>query len=955
MRRNFFHILLICLIITICGGAITTRTLAARTNTSTARATTSANTTKTERVTGEALDALWDKAIEIASMSDTELAQYALSHEGKILTVVINNPSTGDRRAYGYGADSIYGPADETFVDGAISKTWGSGSDGYFVGIYETQISIPYPAGIPYGMPPPGWIPPHEHSGGTATCKELAICSYCNQPYGSYAAHSYTNTCSKAHCSSKICKWCEAHETACGGDHVISSTWTGDSNYHWKGCTVPGCTHKYSQGSHTGGTATCIKGKVCTVCNREYGTPLGHIGGTATCNTLAKCIRCGTSYGSYASHSYTSTCSKIHCKKPICCWCGVHKDTCGGGHNTNGYCNHCLTSYCTLCMPGGHTCTHNSSGKCTNVHCVGMTWCTNCERVNGINSVHTHRTCSYFSSSFTTCALKHCTAKICPKCGEHQSPCGGDHVYAWQGNQAKSNPSEIHQKKCTVAGCNAIEQSHTPIWGVANSSHTATCTQCSYYTYTHTADYTDKNNPHKCVGNNGKCEATHAPAWSTYYKITENEHTRKCTFENCVVIDTPHQFVDNSDNPWNWDTADVHIKTCQHAGCGLTTTQSHSFKTGNAGYDVKAQDASYSELYKHWLVCKTCDSTVPAGLKPHGNVDEEHTDDGTGKCSKCGQILWKMVKIEGNAEEDITDYVLGKNANKLPARNQQKIKIIEVKTGNAQYVQSIFDENSNTILADNGVITITKNGTYGFYTCRGGVAYFSIDHISDGVIIDRIIDPVTSTKDKVTITLRSSESEKEFNKKIYIKEGNSISDLELDNGSNPFSLSEDVYKNGIYTFIAKDTAGNEQTIEIVIDNIVKGQATVAVSNDVFINGYAFTEILINPSENWEINKENIVSVIKASVCKTGSTTPTALNDTKNIRLVKVMDRQRNDITSLGPTYAPGEYYLQIAIGGNIFNQKATYIVDLESVELNLKTLDGQNRIIVEVQDLKDLT
>ena len=793
-------------------------------------------------------------------------------------------------------------------------------------------------------------MPEHTHTGGIATCQSLAQCSICGQKYGTYATHSYTYRCEKRHCGRPICCWCGIHQTTCGGDHVISSEWYGDAGYHWKACVVPGCTEIYNKVAHTGGAATCTNPKVCTICNRVYGSALGHVGGMATCKTLAHCTRCGESYGSYASHSYTSTCSKVHCKKPICCWCGAHKETCGGGHNTDGYCNHCLTSYCTICMPSGHTCTHNSSGKCTNVHCVGMTWCTNCERVNGINSVHTHRTCGYFSSSFTTCSKAHCTAKICPKCGEHQSECGGDHIYAWQGNQAKSNSNEVHQKKCTVVGCNVIEQYHTPTWGIADSNHTATCTTCNYYTFTHAANYSDKNNPHKCIGNNGNCQASHTAVWSAYYKINEQEHTRRCTVDNCVVVDTPHQFTGGT---WTWTDTDKHTKTCEYAGCGLTTTQSHSFKTGNAGYDKKTLDTiNHTELYKHWLVCKTCDTTVPAGLKPHGNVDEVHTDDGTGKCSKCGQTLWKIVTDSG---VDITDYVLGINTDPLPAKNREKIKIVEVKTGAVQYVQNIIDENSNEISATDNEFTIAKNGTYRFVTCRGGVAEFSIAHISDNAVIERIISPVTSTKDTVTITLRSSDSEKEYNKKIYIKEGNSISDLELDSGSNPYSLSKTVNKNGTYTFVSRDTAGNTENIQIVIDNIIKGQATVAISNDVFINGYAFTEILINPNESWTINKDNITNIIKASAYKTGTGTKTTLENS-NIKLIKIMDIQRTDITSseVDHQYPAGEYYLQIAIGGSVFSEKATYIIDLEEVKFNVK-LNGQNRIIIEVQDLKDLT
>lgn len=37
-----------------------------------------------------------------------------------------------------------------------------------------------------------------KHTGGTATCTEQAVCSVCHQPYGNYAAHSYTAETKKA-------------------------------------------------------------------------------------------------------------------------------------------------------------------------------------------------------------------------------------------------------------------------------------------------------------------------------------------------------------------------------------------------------------------------------------------------------------------------------------------------------------------------------------------------------------------------------------------------------------------------------------------------------------------------------------------------------------------------------------------------------------------------------------
>lgn len=58
--------------------------------------------------------------------------------------------------------------------------------------------------------------------------------------------------------------------------HAWSTIWTGSTTHHWHecdnaGCTVTDNTLKNGYGAHTGGTATCVSGAVCSVCNLAYG------------------------------------------------------------------------------------------------------------------------------------------------------------------------------------------------------------------------------------------------------------------------------------------------------------------------------------------------------------------------------------------------------------------------------------------------------------------------------------------------------------------------------------------------------------------------------------------------------------------------------------------------------------------------------------------------------------
>ena len=124
-------------------------------------------------------------------------------------------------------------------------------------------------------------------------------------------------------CTTAIkCSVCGKETTAAKAAHT-AGTWTdGKTN-----CTV---CNKEITCTPTGGTATCQKKAVCTVCGEEYGelgghTPAAddgdcstavkctvcgkdalaageHFGGTATCKAKAKCASCGKEYGELAAH-----------------------------------------------------------------------------------------------------------------------------------------------------------------------------------------------------------------------------------------------------------------------------------------------------------------------------------------------------------------------------------------------------------------------------------------------------------------------------------------------------------------------------------------------------------------------------------------------------------------------------------------------------------------------------
>ena len=125
----------------------------------------------------------------------------------------------------------------------------------------------------------------NEHSGGTATCTELATCEICGEKYGDLKPHSYS------------VKWS-----------------TGEAS-HWHECTK--CRAKTDEAEHTDTNKdhkcdVCDKVlSECTDTNKDHKCDLcgkalsEHSGGKATCKDKAKCEFCGESYGELNANNHS--------------------------------------------------------------------------------------------------------------------------------------------------------------------------------------------------------------------------------------------------------------------------------------------------------------------------------------------------------------------------------------------------------------------------------------------------------------------------------------------------------------------------------------------------------------------------------------------------------------------------------------------------------------------------
>lgn len=165
----------------------------------------------------------------------------------------------------------------------------------------------------------PDHIQTEKCSGGTATCKDKAVCTICYTPYGDFAPHDFDNSTwgyKGADGHAHVCKTsgCTATDTVIA--HTPGAAATEDMPQTCTECgyeITPALNHEHnwsawtsnSDGTHTrtcldhpehtqtekcsGGTATCKDKAVCTICNTAYGelNPANHVGGMEVRNYVA--------------------------------------------------------------------------------------------------------------------------------------------------------------------------------------------------------------------------------------------------------------------------------------------------------------------------------------------------------------------------------------------------------------------------------------------------------------------------------------------------------------------------------------------------------------------------------------------------------------------------------------------------------------------------------------------
>ena len=219
-----------------------------------------------------------------------------------------------------------------------------------------------------------------QHTGGTATCTEAAVCEICGESYGEAAGHKVAKlpaieaTCSKeGRTEGSRCSECK--ETLVPQETIekLEHVWVANTQTKEPTCTEPGYTggnHCENCGVQDGtliilepeckwsepflySEATCDQAGVmvseCVVCGKfkvdSYVNATGHTWADATCAAPKTCETCGATEGEALAHTWADA----TCTAPKTC------ETCGAtegealGHTPGAEATCTTAQICTVC------------------------------------------------------------------------------------------------------------------------------------------------------------------------------------------------------------------------------------------------------------------------------------------------------------------------------------------------------------------------------------------------------------------------------------------------------------------------------------------------------------------------------------------------------------------------------------------------------------------------------
>lgn len=543
------------------------------------------------------------------------------------------------------------------------------------------------------------------HTGGAATCTEKARCRDCGQPYGEKNPSNHTGTL---------------------GD------WQSNGDRHWK---VYSCCGAEAEGAaHTGGTATCQKRAVCSIC--------------------------GAGYGSFANHNTASE------------WSMDETD----------HWHICRTESCTeKCDFAAHTPDH--SGNATEEYPI---LCTECGYEMEPQLSHAHSfarevATEAYKAADATCTSKATYYKSC-SCGEKGTETFeygelAPHSYTDAAIKAEAlkaagtcKDEAVYYYSCSVCGIVERSNDHTFADKKDAANHAGGTEIRDERAANHKTQTSGYSGDTYCLGCNVKLSSgTIVPpsphVASTEWQQSETEHWKICSVDGCGVIleNTKAVHCYDSDDDTDCNTCGyvrTSVHTCGNAtpvsgqapgctmngwkgyyqcSCGrlyttadcttqladLETWKSGAGRLAASGHDFTVQEYDNTQ---HWTKCSRCDAESTRGNHSGGAA----TCQAKAVCDTCGQqygdyanhefdtSTWGYKDADGHAHRCRTNGCTAHDTVNVHISGGQATETTpEICTECGYIIHAALGHTHSWMLVSEIASTCIHTGTKAHYKCSG--------------------------------------------------------------------------------------------------------------------------------------------------------------------------------------------------------------------------------------------
>lgn len=421
--------------------------------------------------------------------------------------------------------------------------------------------------------------------------------------------------------------WCRVCEQNVTGNFVSYVYYSSSEHQPMYQC--PTCSYRCSEPSfkepHTGGTATCTKKAVCSVCGCEYGDPLGHDWAFSANNDQTHVRTCQRD-GCGDTETVPCTLDSANCVRGAqCSGCkAVYGEIDPSNHDWGRWtCNGDMTHYRACNLNANHTETGNCSlweADCKNPSRCSVCW-------GWYSDVNPNKHRPYFTRS-----NGNGTHTI--KC-EHNASTTHDTIERCYGDSSAT----CQQKgKCSACGGEYYADHVFTRWISDSGQHAQPCDVCygaGNGVFRNLGAHFDNNRDHQC--------------------------------DACGWVMSTHSFEAHAEEKYLASAATCVSKARYYEHCSYCGQMSSSTFGGDIAPDnhdlthVKAQAPTCTEVgWNAYDTCTRCDYTtyveIPANLDNHALIHvkaqaptcTDHGWDAYDICQRCGYTTFKELPALGH-------------------------------------------------------------------------------------------------------------------------------------------------------------------------------------------------------------------------------------------------------------------------------------------------------------------